>query len=165
MSGISRNLLLAGCLVASASAQKVMIKSFLVEPDGKMTVHQGQTISKKGVVVGFESYLDASKKGAGFKLAEPDTKGLEPGDQIYLFVAGLKRRPGEMRDYGSTLGLGAWVKVTFRSLQHTDDAVVITFDEAQTLESGAKIRELAYTIVDGFLMPAAAKPASATPAP
>jgi hypothetical protein len=134
-----------------------------MQPDGQLIWGAGSTISKSGVSIPFDSHL-VDNKFAGYKLQSAATESLKPGDVVLLYFRDLKVVGDSPTNRRDTTGakvfagsVGAWRAVTIDSVVRAGARVTISFNDELTLNSGQKIKRLELPLVDGFLMPAAAK--------
>jgi hypothetical protein len=161
-----------GLAAQPAEAQKLMSKSMAIASEkdsfdrpGLMVLAAGETVSKKGIAIAFESVRDTEGRLAGYRYAETRIGDLKPDDRIWLFFRDLKHiwpnDPG-----GATLlspldlkGVrGAWKRVTLLRVTREGESLHIDFKEPALLNDGRQISSLDFKIVEGYLVDATRQP-------
>ncbi|MGH9787908.1 MAG: hypothetical protein ACRD4U_04290 [Candidatus Acidiferrales bacterium] len=170
-------------LAAPAAAQEMKISQLRMLPDGQMIWSAGESVSKAGVRIPFDSHM-VNDQFAGYKLASAEAETLQKDDSVLLYFRGLKVSGDPMRGWRDATGAkvfgdseGAWRAVTIESVAREGERVTIAFSEELTLKDEQKIKQLQLAVVEGYLLPAvpgasapakkpsAAPPAAPTPAP
>lgn len=146
------------CLATVAAAQSIKVKSLRINPDGQLVWNAGETLSKQGISVRFETHMEAGKF-AGYKLANADITAWKSGDRVLLYIRGIKytggfgkyHDPSGAKVFGDEAG--GFREVTLDSVKRTGDRVVVGFLEEIELADGRKVKQLELPVVEGFLLP------------
>jgi hypothetical protein len=155
---------IVGLFAHPALAQKILVRSLGMlskaegpEIEGLAVWWEGDSISKKGVVLKFEAYHNQDGRFIGYKYAETAVDSLDAGDKISFFIRDIDfgayhvSASSGLVDRG--LGKGAWRTLTIASVGRVGDTVEISFKEETKLNSGQTTKKLAFSVVDGYLTP------------
>lgn len=147
------------CLLLSplVFAQEIRVRSEMVlkEADNQLIWRDGETVSKKKVVLKFEAHRDQDGKFAGYKYADGAIEALKSGDKIMLYMRGIS-----LIEYKGTLqgfvagksGNGAWKAVTIESVNRAGDNVEVNIKEEIKLDGGQSKKKLDFSVIDGYLV-------------
>jgi len=145
-------------LVQQMYGQKIMMRSQLVlnkadGNEGLLVLGSGETISKKGVALKFEAYHNSNITFAGYKYLANNIDSIKSGDKILLFVRDIDvlNNSGQILGYIDAKVKGAWKSIPVESITHYDNKIRIISKNDIKLVGGQAIKQLDYSIVDGYL--------------
>lgn len=146
---------------APAMAQEMKISQMRMLPDGQLIWAAGESISKQGVRIPFDSHIE-NDKFAGYKLGSAEIQTLQTGDTALLYFRGLKIS-GSFGNWRDATGAkvfndseGAWREVTIESVAREGERVTIKFSDEIVLKDEQKVKQIRLPVVAGYLLPAAA---------